>query len=110
MNEFTHRYPWQVLTRLAGLSLTCRIDGGMALDAPRLKAEVTGILAEFSPRTHSSGELYHDGGWNAVGLIAHEGDPLDDRPRPPYKKTPAMARAPRPQATECRHNCPRSNA
>jgi hypothetical protein len=94
MTNFGHLYPWQVVTRLASLSLTCRIDGRPPLDVVRLKAEVEGILAEYAPRTHSSSDLYHDGGWNAVGLIAHEGDPFEDRPRPPYKKTPALACAP----------------
>ena len=95
MNEgFAHLYPWQIVTRLAGLDLTCRINGHRPLDVNRLKAEVEGILAEYAPATHSSDDLYHDGGWSAVGLIAHNGNPFEDRARPPYKKTAALARAP----------------
>ena len=94
MDRFAHLYPWQLVTRRAGLKLSCRMDAPTPLDAARLKAEVRDVLAAYAPATHSSDDLYHDGGWNAVGLIAHEGNPFEDRPRPPYRKTPALALAP----------------
>lgn len=95
MGGFGHLYPWQLVTRLAGLSLTCRLRESDRFDAARIAAEADTILRQYAPALHSSGGSYHDGGWGAVGLVSHKADPFEDRPLgPPYEKTPALAMAP----------------
>jgi hypothetical protein len=95
MGRFGHLYPWQVVTRLAGLNLTCRLRRDDHFDAEKISAEVDTILKQYAPASHSSSGTYHDGGWGAVGLVSHKADPFEDRPLgPPYEKTPALSLAP----------------
>jgi Aspartyl/Asparaginyl beta-hydroxylase len=92
LNKFTHLYPWQVASRLAGAQLTCRVLDELGIDMDTVRSEVDRIVSEYSPAVHSG--RYHDGGWKAIGLIAHNGDPADDRLKLPLKKTRAFALAP----------------
>jgi hypothetical protein len=90
--KFAHLYPWQIASRLAGAQLTCRVMDELGLDMDIVRSEVDGIVSKYAPAVHSG--RYHSGGWKAIGLIAHEGDPSDDRLKFPLKKTPAFALAP----------------
>ena len=73
---YGHRYPWQWVTRRYGLSLGHRLASDY--DVARLQSELAEILADYSPQTQHGG--YHDGGWEAIGLIALNGDYREDRP------------------------------
>jgi hypothetical protein len=91
--HFAHLYPWQILSRMAGLRLTCRLMPDRVLDMDRLRSEVLRIVSEYGPVGHFRSD-HHDGGWKAIGLVAHEGNPFEDRKKLPYAKTPALQLAP----------------
>ena len=95
MTEFSHGYPWQILSRVAGTRLTHRLLSHQSLDVALLQREARDVIAKFATVGHSSSDAYHDGGWSTIGLITHRGNPFEDRPLgPPYEKTPAIALAP----------------
>lgn len=93
MSKFTHFYPWQLASRAAGVQLTCKIMDNIPMDIDALRSEVGRILSEYAPAKHSRGD-HHDGGWTALGLISHDGNPFEDRKILPYRKTPALSLAP----------------
>jgi hypothetical protein len=95
MESFSHLFPWQILSRMAGVNLTHRLYKDRTFDVAKLQAEVTRVIANFNPAGHSSSDAYHDGGWSTIGLVTHKGDPFEDRPLgSPYEKTPAIEHAP----------------
>ena len=73
MEGFSHLYPWQILSRMAGVNLTHRLYKGQTFDAAKLQAEVTEIISKFNPAGHSSSDAYHDGGWSTIGLDRPQG-------------------------------------
>ena len=88
---FGHLYPWQVVTRAAGLALSVKLD--TPVDVERLRRDARAVLDRFQLRAQHGG--YHDGGWKAVGLVAANGDVADDRASSkPYLPTPALDHAP----------------
>ena len=93
MLSFSHAYPWQLLTRLAGVQLSCRLLEDNAFDLAALQFEVRQLVSQYAPKPHSRYD-HHDGGWNALGLIAHKGDPFEDRYMLPLAKTPALTSSP----------------
>lgn len=93
MNEFRHRYPWQIMTRLAAPQLTCRLFPESKLDVEAIQSEAAKVISTFGTSSHSRND-HHDGGWNAIGLIAHDGNLHEDRLRLPLKPTPALELAP----------------
>lgn len=95
MESFSHMYPWQILSRLAGINLTHRLCVNQSINVETLQAEVANIISKYMPAGHSSSDAYHDGGWTTIGLVTHKADPFEDRPLgPPYEKTPVLALAP----------------
>jgi hypothetical protein len=93
MPNFTRLYPWQIITQVAGVQLSCRLKPNNWIAIDRLKTELDRILGEFTPKGHFS--VHHAGGWTAIGLISHKGDPFEERGLGlPYMKTPALALAP----------------
>jgi Aspartyl/Asparaginyl beta-hydroxylase len=93
MRRFSHYYPWQIVTKLTDTSMTCRLREDVELDTERLCDEARDVIAEYAPSTHFE-KSHHDGGWNAVGLVAPDGDPHDPKPGSNYQKTPALSLAP----------------
>jgi hypothetical protein len=78
---------------MAGLQLSCRLMEDKVLDTDRLRSEVLRVVSEFGPVGHSRSD-HHDGGWTAIGLVAHEGNPFEDRKKLPFAKTPALRLTP----------------
>jgi hypothetical protein len=73
MESFSHLFPWQILSRMAGVNLTHRLYKDRTFDVAKLQAEVTRVIANFNPAGHSSSDAYHDGGWSTIGLVTHKG-------------------------------------
>jgi hypothetical protein len=92
-DTYTTIYPWQVLTRVAGLMLSYRLP--LAFDPHRLREDTTCVLKHFGTARHFRQD-HHDGGWSAIGLISKAGDHRDLRAnsRSSYQKTDAMVHAP----------------
>ncbi len=93
MSDFWHLYPWQVVSRSMGINLSCRLRACDWIDADLIAAETKKVVTQFGLVGH--GPRYHDGGWSAIGLISHEGNPNELRWLPgKYVKTPILALAP----------------
>jgi hypothetical protein len=90
---YTRAYPWQVLSRLAGLMLSFRLP--LTFDPRRLHEDTARVLEHFETASHFRQD-HHDGGWSAIGLIAGAGDHRELRRQAAasYQKTAAMAQAP----------------
>jgi quercetin dioxygenase-like cupin family protein len=73
--------------------MACRVMDHVELDADALRADVIRVVSEYASKSHFRTD-HHDGGWSAIGLIAHDGNPFEDRRIPPFKKTPALSIAP----------------
>lgn len=73
---YGHTFPWQLVTRALDVDLAFRLP--LQPDAEGLRSELDAILRAFSPKVQHG--RYHDGGWQAIGLIALNGDYSDDRP------------------------------
>ncbi|MCP4277494.1 MAG: aspartyl/asparaginyl beta-hydroxylase domain-containing protein [Gammaproteobacteria bacterium] len=91
----SHRYPWQLDTRLHGLELTARLK--QKFPADQLKAEFDTIIEHYAPQDQFG--HYHHGGWTGVALHAIDGNPLDDQDNLKdsnvvLSKTPALQHAP----------------
>jgi Aspartyl/Asparaginyl beta-hydroxylase len=92
MSELQGLYPWQVVSRFMGVNLSSRLKGSDWIDTDLIAAETKKIIAEFNLVAHGR---YHDGGWSAIGLISHEGNPDQLKSLPGnYVKTPVLAPAP----------------
>jgi len=92
MSDFWHLYPWQVVSRSTGINLSCRLRSGDWIDADLLAAETKKVVTQFELVERGR---YSDGGWSAIGLISHEGDPHELRWLPgKYVKTPVLTLAP----------------
>ena len=91
-DKFWHSYPWQILSRWAGVKLECGL--GLHFDAQTLRKECERILAEYHPLEQHGDD--HAGGWKAIGLISPDGDPFEDHNLKdrPHLKTPALKLAP----------------
>jgi hypothetical protein len=88
---YTRNYPWQVLTRLADLTLAFKLP--FSYDPHRLQQDTSRILADFDTTPHYRWD-HHDGGWEAISLIGAAGSASNLRTGGSYLKTPAMERAP----------------
>jgi Aspartyl/Asparaginyl beta-hydroxylase len=88
---YTRTYPWQILTRLAGLTLAYRLP--FEYDPARLQDDTARVLDRFGTASHFRRD-HHDGGWGAIGLVGDEADPHSLRAAQRYAKTPALACAP----------------
>ncbi len=65
----------------------------LEFDSGFLEKDLKSILTHYQPKRQY--DVYHDGGWMAIGLIALNGDPLEDRGLPGiYRKTPVLQYAP----------------
>jgi hypothetical protein len=92
MSEFRGLYPWQVVSRSMGLKLSCRLKPSNWIDIDLIAAETKKIITQYNLIAHGR---YCDGGWAAIGLISHEGDPDQLLCLPgEYVKTPALTPAP----------------
>jgi hypothetical protein len=92
MSDFWHLYPWQVVSRSLGINLGCRLRAGDWIDTDLIAAETKKVVTQFGLVGHAR---YHDGGWSAIGLISHEGNPHELMGLPgKYVKTPALTPAP----------------
>jgi hypothetical protein len=97
---YTHWWPWQILTRRAGLLLVHRFD--KTFDVERLQAELAAVRKEYDIVPHYRGSyMAGDEAWGAVTLVGVNGDPGDGRPQQVFKnrtienvKTPALRLAP----------------
>jgi hypothetical protein len=75
-----------------GINLSCRLRASDWIDADRIVAETKKVVAQFGLVRHG---MYHDGGWSAIGLISHEGNPHELLWVPgKYVKTPVLSQAP----------------
>ena len=92
-------YPWQLISRAFNLDMACKLR--VVFDSEKLQNEVTAIFKEYAPKKQHG--PYHDGGWTAIGLIAADGDYLEDRAlkdiddkdvRVGYQKTKSLLLAP----------------
>jgi hypothetical protein len=94
MSDFWHLYPWQVVSRSMGINLSCRLGASDWIDADQIVAEIKKVVTQFGAEGHFNSK-HHDGGWSAIGLISHEGNPNELRRLPgKYVKTPALTLAP----------------
>ena len=92
MSDFRHLYPWQVVSRSMGINLGCRLRACDWIDADLIVAETKKVVTQFGLVGHGR---YHDGGWSAIGLISHEGNPHELKWAPgKYVKTPVLTLAP----------------
>lgn len=92
MRTYTHSYPWQIVSRLAGINLQVRLE--VSYDREKLQNDLDAVVRAFESRPQHV-TSHHYGGWRAIGLISYEGNHLEDRPLPgPYKKTKALRHAP----------------
>jgi hypothetical protein len=55
-----------------GINLSCRLRACDWIDADLIAAETKEVVTQFGLVGHGR---YHDGGWSAIGLISHEGNP-----------------------------------
>jgi hypothetical protein len=92
MSDLRGLYPWQFVSRSMGVNLSCRLKTSDWVDGDLLVTEVKNVVRQFNLVTHGK---YHDGGWSAIGLISHEGNPDQLKSLPGrYAKTPVLALAP----------------
>jgi hypothetical protein len=97
---YTHWWPWQILTRRAGLLLVHRFD--TTFDVERLKAELAAVRKEYDIVPHYRGSyMAGEEAWGAITLVGADGDPKDHRPQQTFQgraieyiKTPALRLAP----------------
>ncbi len=92
-DSYSHAFPWQVITRVTGLSLSVKLD--VEVDVERLRRDAEAVLHHFALRPQHT--AHHDGGWTAVGLVAAGGDIREDRGSRTddgYRATPALKNAP----------------
>jgi hypothetical protein len=92
MSDFWHLYPWQVVSRSMGINLGCRLRASDWIDVDLIAAETKKVVTQFGLVGHAR---FHDGGWSAIGLISHEGNPHELMGLAgKYVKTPALTPAP----------------
>lgn len=92
MSDFWHLYPWQVVSRSMGTNLGCRLRSSDWIDVDLIAAETKKVVTQFGLVGH---HRYHDGGWSAIGLISHEGNPHELMGLAgKYVKTSVLAQAP----------------
>ena len=94
---FGHWYPWQVITRNAGIHLTHRF--AETFDVGRLQSDLAAVQEHHEVVPHYRSYLAN--GWGAITLVGPNGDATDHRSvgvikgdGAEYKKTPAMDHAP----------------
>jgi hypothetical protein len=94
---YKHNYPWQIITRTAGLELVYAFE--QRYDAARLQQELAAILQEYAIVPHY--RPYLTNGWGAITLYGPNGDPNDPRPWQAFQgkdvaftKTPVLRLAP----------------
>jgi hypothetical protein len=90
--EYSHVFPWQVITRSAGLNLSVKLDH--AIDIEALRRDAGQVLSAFPKLTASN--VHHNGGWTGVALMSVDGEMSDDRTlgRHECSPTAALERAP----------------
>jgi len=89
--SYTTIYPWQVLTYLSHLDLAYKLPA--AYDQQMLRDDLQNVLSNFEMVGHFSKDDY-DTGWNAIGLVAVDGNPQKLRRGGTYSKTPVLKYAP----------------
>lgn len=87
---YSHLFPWQVITRAAGLQLAVKLDQPIDLEPLRRDAEA--VLRRFMARPQHT--VHHDGGWTAVLLVSANGDLAEGRAFGNYRPTAALESAP----------------
>ena len=87
---YSHVFPWQAITRAAGLQLSVKLD--QPVDIERLRQDAETVLARF--KAHPQHTIHHDGGWTAVLLVAANGDLTEGRAAGNYQSTAALDSAP----------------
>ncbi len=95
--SYGHFYPWQLLTKNAGVFLMQRFE--QTFDVARLQSELAEVLEHHEVIPHY--RPYLATGWGAVTLVGPNGDPTDHRSiqvakvgNTEYQKTPAMRYTP----------------
>lgn len=86
-------YPWQIITRSAGIGLAGRLP--FAPDLDLLRRDLEAVQAKTTAMEHHV-VWHHDGGWKSIGLITTDGDLWQNRliAGSRYDKTEAMAYCP----------------
>jgi hypothetical protein len=88
---FSHWYSWQIAARAFDVPLTCRLR--LSLDPERLARDVEAVQRSHALQKNHA--LYHDGGWQAVGLVTATGEAeAIGNATGDFQKTEAFDRAP----------------
>ena len=90
--QYSHCFPWQAISRSAGLNLSVKLD--FDVDAGRLRRDAAAALRTFGTRAASN--VHHDGGWKGLALMAVAGNMAEDRALRHLEchPTPALEHAP----------------
>jgi hypothetical protein len=73
--EYSHSFPWQIISRAAGLALSVKLD--QPIDIEKLRSDAFTVTKAFAPQTASN--VHHNGGWKAFGLMTVGGNMAEDR-------------------------------
>jgi hypothetical protein len=88
--SYSHLFPWQAITRTAGLQLAVKLE--YPVDVTQLRHDAQTVQERF--KAHPQHTIHHDGGWTAILLVAANGDLTEGRAAGNYQPTAALESAP----------------